>query len=384
MSGRKSSSSSKQNKIKDIDDTDSMPRGTRLFIYFLAFIVLYTISQIIMIRTVYKPLFDWWKRNDGDQYNNQFNLFNVISAYYSRYLYYLSLLRTTPVGALTLSQTNFLMGDLFTYQTWVGEDGTAHGCLTPRSVCESIKPAPARGDAIFDKWFSTASINGEPQDYNSRLMYDNDGKPIEDTDTGKYGVYPSSKDFPSWKFLISEWLGDGWKWELRMDGTSEFVVPVPKDGSIDDNLSHWYAGGVGRGDNFLARMGINPDCPLIVYFVNGTYSVNGMIVDAVAFENLLEPYGPNAGGWLGYMRGMGDVSPDDYKKYIRTRVDSQPIPPPIPCTGKAGKGAMAFFSTALPLLGFAAAAANPIGIVAIGIAAVGAGGLSAYQATSTC
>ena len=380
----KANKKSKQNKIDEDNGWDSTPQGVKLFIYFLAFIVLYTISQIIMIRTVYKPLFDWWANNGGDKYNNQINLFNVVSAYYSRYLYYLSLLRTTPVGALTLSQTNFLMGDLFPYQTWVTSDGKANGCLTPRAVCESIKPAPGQGDAIFDDWFSKlAIINDEPQDYNSKLIYDSDGIPQKDPKTGKYGVYPSSKDFVSWKGLISEWLGDGWKWEIRKDGDSAFEVPVPKDGSIDNNLASWYSGDVGRGDNFLARMGINPDCPLIVYFVNGTYSVNGMVVDAVAFENLLEPFGPNAGGWLGYMRGMGDVSPDDYKKYVRTRVDSQPIPKPAPCEGKTGKGVLAFFASAAPLIGFAVSTGG-IGGIAIGIAALTAGGISAAQTVQSC
>ena len=87
-----------KNKSVKNDETDySLPNGTRLFIYFIGTIVLYTICQIIMIRTVYKPLFDWWKNNGGDKYNNQINLFNVVSAYYSRYLYYVSLMRTTPV-----------------------------------------------------------------------------------------------------------------------------------------------------------------------------------------------------------------------------------------------------------------------------------------------
>ena len=129
-------------------------------------------------------------------------------------------------------------------------------------------------------------------------------------------------------------------------------------------------------------MGINPDCPLIVYFVSGTYSVNGMVVDAVAFENLLEPFGPNAGGWLGYMRGMGDVSPDEYKKYIRTRVDSQPIPSPPPCGNKGWKGFLSFASSALPLLGFALAAET--GGLAIAVAAIAAGSVSAVQTTQTC
>ena len=200
----------------------------KIIIYFILFLILYTIGEIIKIKVVYKPLFDWWKNLGGEEYDEQINLFNVISSYHSRYLYILSLLVSTPQGTLTLDQDNFLMCDLFAYQTWVGDDGTAYGCLTPRSVCYSIKPAPGSGDAIFDKWFNTsAKINDKPQDYESKLVYDKDGNPIPDSNTGNYGVYPSSKDHTGWKWLISEWLGDGWTWEQRKDGSSEFLVPVP-------------------------------------------------------------------------------------------------------------------------------------------------------------
>ena len=119
------------------------------------------------------------------------------------------------------------MGDLFPYQTWVDQDGKSYGCLTPRAMCESIKPAPGEGDLIFDKWFETnATIDGESQDYDSILKYNSDGKPEHDPNTDKYGVYPASKDFESWKQLILTWLGEGWSWDTRKDGDTEFFVPI--------------------------------------------------------------------------------------------------------------------------------------------------------------
>ena len=396
--------------IKKSSEEKSGSRNPLIYIlYILGTIILITVAQIITIKITYKPLFDWWKQSGGGKYNKLINLFNVITAYKSRYLHSISTLVTPPVASLTLQQGQFLMGELFPYQTWVNSStGEPLGALTPRSICESIKPAPAMYDPIFDEWYhKRAFINSEPQNYESRLVYDTvttgsgssaveKGVVKPDPSTGKYGVYPSNKDFDSWRWLINEWLGNQWEWAERKDGASVFKVPVPKKGAdINNALDKWYENKTGRGDNFLARMGINPDSPLIIYFVNGTYSVNGMVVDAVAFENLLSPSGPGAGGWVGYMKGMGDdKSFDDYKKYIRTRVDSQPIPIPPPCTEpkqKAAKGAMAFFASALPLIGFGISAALTGGAtaiaagLAIGVAGVGVGAISAVQATSsTC
>ena len=383
--------------IRKNSDEKSSSSGSNILIYILyiiGVIILLIIGQIITIKITYKPLFDWWKQSGGVKYNNLINLFNVITAYKSRYLYALSRIVTPPVASLTIQQGQFLMGELMPYQTWVSPStGDPYGVLTPRSICESIKPAPAMYDTIFDTWYHTkAFINSEPQNYESRLVYSSDGKVQKDTITGKYGVYPSNKDFNSWRWLINEWLGPQWKWDLVQDGSSKFLIPKPVNNDINASLDKWYENKIGRGDNFLARMGINPDSPLIIYFVNGTYSVNGMVVDAVAFENLLSPSGPGAGGWVGYMKGMGDdKSFDDYKKYIRTRVDSQPIPIPPPCKApkdKAAKGAMAFFASALPLIAFGVAGVVTGGAAAIGGAAimaagVGAGAISAVTATSS-
>lgn len=75
-------------------------------------------------------------------------------------------------------------------------------------------------------------------------------------------------------------------------------------------------------------------------------------------------------------------------------MDSQPIPISPPCTEpkqKAAKGTMAFFASALPLIGFGISAALTGGAtaiaagIAIGVAGVGVGAISAVQATSsTC
>lgn len=378
------------NQKNNNDKNQELSNGTKYLIYFFLVIIIFTLSEIINIKIIYKPLFDWWKQNDGDKYNNLINLFNVVSAYNNRYVYTLSYLASSPMTTLTLQQGQFLMGELFPYQTWISDTGEPFGILTPRSICESIKPAPGEHDPIFDKWYKeNAIINGEAQVYTSKLMYDSTGKVIKDPNTGSYGVYPSDTDFESWKGLINEWLGDQWKWETVKDGSSTIVVARPKSGNIKDSLAKWFMNDTGRGDNFLARYGITPDCPLVTYFVNGFYSVNGMIVDAVAFENLLSPSGPGAGGWVGYMKGMGDdTSFDEYKKYIRTRVDYQLIPKSDRCK-KEGEGAkqkrfwMSFSISALPLLGFAATA-GPWGALAISVCAIVSGVISGVKARNQC
>ena len=81
-------------------------------------------------------------------------------------------------------------------------------------------------------------------------------------------------------------------------------------------------------------MGIFPDAPFVLYFCSNKYSTEGMKIDAEAFNNLLGGSGGvNAGGWVGFLNGLGgsNYNLDQYINLIRTITDYKLPPTPPPC-----------------------------------------------------
>lgn len=70
-------------------------------------------------------------------------------------------------------------------------------------------------------------------------------------------------------------------------------------------MDNWYHNNIGRGDNFIARIGIKPDSGLITYYCNNRYRTDSMKVDSTAFKNLVgQTQGVVAGGWVGFLLGL--------------------------------------------------------------------------------
>ena len=360
--------------------------------YTVILLLLLLFAVWITMYIKYKGLIDWWniglKLDTSVDYGTLLNFKSTIWGYNSTILYYLSIFNSAPQSDLTLTQSWFLWSELMPY--WTSTDmstGIRSGCLTPRSLVISIKPYPFTGDGIFDDWYSSQkgiqiSIN---------LTFDENDDVVKD-DNNQFGVYPATTDFNSWSLLITKWLGRGWSIATdSKDGSSDLNVFVyePNDNDGETNsLKYWYKSNNGEDpspDNFLARMGIGPNSPLVIYCINGKYSVNGMEVDTTAFQNLLERTGFAAGGWVAYMKGMGDdTSFDRYKSYIKSIVDVQlAIDMPV-CTPRknAGRGWLAGLASALPMFAFAVGSIATGGTLAM-ISAAGfliGGGISGYSA----
>jgi hypothetical protein len=377
------------------------------FLVLICFFV-WLLSSYIMIRINYKPMFEWWNNNNGKNYDNLLNIFAICVANYSTPLYYLSKIFTNPLNQLDIAQTRFIIGQLLPYTTYV-MDNKQYGILTPKSLCETVKLSRLDNDDLFNDWFDTNGKRGNP------LLLIKEGAPLvytqnpgvydkktgitsytyslvvnTGTDVGFYGLYPTTFDHDSWAGLILEWLGPSWVMQADADN---ILHPHPKP-DTKNSLGLWFMNdGIGRGDNFIARMGMLPTCPLVVYFCNNQFSTQGMEVDPQAFANLLAPAGGIAGGWVGFLNGMSGASYDHYTNLIRTRTDDPTPPIPPNCkppnigngimsgiTSGIGVASMAFFVP--PPFGETAAIASFCGIAFMSLLT---GALTGYQAgAGTC
>ena len=85
------------------------------------------------------------------------------------------------------------------------------------------------------------------------------------------------------------------------------------------------------GDNWISRMGLPYNTPLIIGYVNNQYSIEGVIMDPQAFQNLVGGVsGDIAGGWVGYAQGLGEqISSDALNNIIKTSVEYTPSKAPL-------------------------------------------------------
>ena len=276
---------------------------TNIILFFLCFIVLFIITKIISIKNAYSPVFQWWNSNGGDKYSKKLNMFAVMSSYDSYIFYLFSSLFGTLTNQIDRSQINFIVNRIFPYTVTTGIEKITQFVL-PRHMVESV--LFKRGDN--DKWFN-AWLDKTKYDPDSLLIYDFTTDPptkIPDPNTKLIGVYPSIQDRQAWKQLIKEWGAKTW---IQSGDKSSFEVPsLPSD-----EVKNWLNYDI-RPDNFLARYGILPDCPLVVTYINNYNQdpLTGLKLDPQAFANLIG--GENVGGWIGYLNGSksGDMSSDDY------------------------------------------------------------------------
>ena len=264
-------------------------------------------------------MFQWWNSNGGDKYSKKLNMFAVMSSYDSYIFYLFSSLFGTLTNQIDRSQINFIVNRIFPYTVTTGIEKITQFVL-PRHMVESV--LFKRGDN--DKWFN-AWLDKTKYDPDSLLIYDFTTDPptkIPDPNTKLIGVYPSIQDRQAWKQLIKEWGAKTW---IQSGDKSSFEVPsLPSD-----EVKNWLNYDI-RPDNFLARYGILPDCPLVVTYINNYNQdpLTGLKLDPQAFANLIG--GENVGGWIGYLNGSksGDMSSDDYFNYLNTHYATQIIIPP--------------------------------------------------------
>ena len=175
------------------------------------------------------------------------------------------------------------------------------------------------------------------------------------------GFWPTPSDQVGWAGLIFEWLNgpnsttpgkwDAFKTHCPTDATkcspSPFGIsngaprwctvqgtdfmkfamntidPVGKD---VDYYKYWFNADPKTmipnppGDNWISRMHVLLDSPLILGFINGTYTLGGVAADHQAFENLIGTTGGIAGGWMGFIHG-NPVSSDAYTNLIHTEME---------------------------------------------------------------
>ena len=355
-----------------------------IYIFLLIFILI--LFKLITIKLNYKPIFSWWNDNSGNLYSKDFDIFAIMSSYDSIIFYWISSIFGTLNTQIDRAQIMFLVNKIFPLTITPGISEITQFVL-PRHIAQSIQFT--RGDA--DLWF-TEWLESKKYDDQSFLEYENLIEPtpndqgekiyivlpvrIVDPLTNKFGVYPAPRVTENWKYLFIEWGAKTWSTEKN--GT--LMVPaLPGDEVIEwlDCEKH--------PDNFLARYGILPDCPLVVAYLYGSYNDpnTGLKLDAISFQNLIG--NSNPGGWIGYLNGLykSDINYDEYVSILYTtyaiRVD---IPKPkasasADCDTSAN--ALSSIGTGLGPIGIAVMLPFPANLVA---GAVGLG-LSIWQGVST-
>ena len=323
------------------------------------------------------------------------------------------------------------------------DSGVQMGIVTLRSLAISVLPDyqnELSPDKIFDNWVDKGGPNGGhgqrggypvSASNTKKLKYIQATTPFKipteqawasgttlysyviDPDCivdGHAPIWPAPVDQESWKGLIFEWLNGpnstksnltttpdptssgGFFFYWTSTDKSEVVIQENRatggDGSpngaskpMSQKYQYWFGpdNKSPPGDNWISRMGLPYNTPLIIGYVNNQYSIEGVIMDPQAFQNLVGGVsGDIAGGWVGYVQGLGEqISSDALNNIIKTSVEYTPSKAPPPCKKNAAGGIFGFLGPMLSAGLFALAAPE----VALPMLAVGAvqGSIAAYQ-----
>lgn len=369
------------------------------------------IIQYISLRFQYKPLYNWWSMYGGAKYDKFFSVFTLAAANTNIVLYYIDKITTSPMSWLTLEAIRFIYIYVLPDLRYTNpSSGIQEGYITPRILCSSILPSADDGDYAFINWFKTATRASLPIDSTKNLTYTIHSTPnknnsnIQDltftyTDPSKsQGLWPDAGDRISWMGLIFDWLNgtDGglgntitWVWQADAENIIHPVLLDPKTPNPLENWNNEY-----RADNFIYRLHIDPNSSLIVYYVSNQYSTQSIVVDPIAFSNMITPAGALSGGFLGFLKGLkGSSSSDDYASLLYSTTYTAHIPNPPTCTPpNAGRGVVAGLgSTISSIFGIAMMAAfAPIApeflpMLGLGVLGLGSAAISGYNAgKGTC
>lgn len=340
-----------------------------IIVLFFVILITFLFKYIILILKT-KGDFDWWNTYGGKKYSSKLDMKYLLSSYSDPLLYKFFNSYQLPHQKLTNSQADFIVGSLLRYQTYRESSGDFKGVLTPRSLVENILPEENGEDRIYNAWVQTWPDENRKK-YPAPGDIDGWKGLIMEWLNNPRGKTGSEVPEPRWFWCRQQAGGN-------TDSFNSLLVPTPitsfgkcpddtnnakgkndpsgcndnidlcecgdtpesyyncKNGgsypdSEDDLYSNWFIDIDGSGkcngrpDNIFARMNIFPTDPMLVYFVNNTWTAGGTLVDANAFRRAVgDGGGIVAGGWLGFIQGMGDLkSSDDYANYIWTNVESK-------------------------------------------------------------
>jgi hypothetical protein len=354
-----------------------------IYIFLLIFVLI--LFKLITIKMNYKPMFEWWNNNSGNLYSKDFDIFAIMSSYDSIIFYWISSIFGTLNTQIDRAQIMFLVNKIFPLTITPGISEITQFVL-PRHMVVSIQFTRGDNDLWFSKWLDMIKYDDQ-----SFLEYATLIEPtpnaqgekkytvpnrIVDPSTNKIGVYPAPRITENWKCLFIEWGAK--TWHTEKNGT--LMVPALPG----DEVAEWLDCEK-HPDNFLARYGILPDCPVVVAYLYGSYNDpnTGLKLDAISFQNLIG--NSNPGGWVGYLNGLykSDINYDEYVSMLYTtyaiRVD---IPKPKASTSAdcdKSANALSSIGTAMGPIGIGVMG-GPIGL-AIGCF-VGLG-LAIWQGVST-
>jgi hypothetical protein len=370
------------------------------------FLVVYLVSQLVFVYVNHIPTFSWWRKGDPDKsFSHIMSIWGVMMWMNGSYLLYYTLMLFSPGPTrLTDAQIQFMVGKLFPFQTWTDDKGVPRGILTPHQLCKTIllttkDPQP---DSRFVAWMAKhqhtrteASI--QDQDPTLALSFDPasqigglwDYSNPKKLKNGTYGVYPLAASRPDWMGCIQAWANGGiektdklFYWQ-QDGGTGIWTLAVASGQTAKSDK--WFDVD-NQPDNVFARYNIAYDNPLIVSFVNGAFNFPGMGMkpDAVALQNLIWAESGLAGGWIGFIKGLGpEASSDDIHNILYTSVKFPPDHTAPGCgksrwaaAAPAGVGTLAGLAVMAPMV----AGSITSGLVAADIAVAASGPVGWFAA----
>jgi hypothetical protein len=132
------------------------------------------------------------------------------------------------------------------------------------------------------------------------------------------GLWPLQNDTQGWMGIVLDWLNfDNNGMRLPSQGEQDWIIVTesntgPDGGDMNypyfrgdaahqaTSLDNWHQ----RADNFIARMGMTPLSPMVLFFINNKYSHRKVKGDVAAFRNLVHAPETSTGGWVGFCLGM--------------------------------------------------------------------------------
>jgi hypothetical protein len=271
----------------------SRPNIGKYFLYFLLIVVIYLVITILRIMLAYKPIFNWWKNNNGQQYDKFVSIFSIMASHDSIIIYWLVSLFGNIFTTLNRQQIMFFSDIVLPYSVIINSKGVKSGFVVPRHVARDIRFSREDGIVEYNNWLDDDSI----------------------PDIDK--IYPNALERDEWKNKFIKWGVGGWA--LNDD---QFYVPNYTIKKPEEVVKEWFDIKK-HPDNFLARYGMFVDCPLILGFVNNLYSIDGIELNPSCMEYLLGGGSPgNPGGWVGWMISLGDdISRTKYNDFLYSKLN---------------------------------------------------------------
>jgi hypothetical protein len=376
-------------------------------------LLMYLLCQFLIVASENQTILKWWGKGTGveKRFNNRFNIWLALCAKQSSTLLFYLIWIFVPITAhQSPAQMKFVTDVLFKFRRVDNEDNTQSGIMIPRHLAQSILLQYNDGDVAFNAWYDQNKTTRilTPDNANdpatAMLSTSQTGKqggnpnvsitiytwqPVKNTEK-RIGIYPTPLDREGWKCCIQYWLnGDGpivWAWVQteRAQGESSLYVPGPVDMNNPGTLLEWFDIKK-HPDNVLARYGISPSSPIVVYFANGFYNDDRMTVPSTAFTDLVDGEDGD-GGWVGFLSGQpSDFGEDQYKQLIYSEVNTAMIPPQPPCstvarTGLSVLGSLAAGLSTLAFMPEKAAAGFASFVIGLALTGAAVSGVQSYQA----